>query len=453
MEYDVIVIGGGTAGLAAYRKAKSLDKKTLIIEKNDFATTCANVGCMPSKLLIAAAENMHELERSKEFGIEIGKVKINQNVLWKRVQSERDRFVGFVKAGADKIVSEDKLIGYANIKDMHTVEVNGISYTTKTIVLATGSHPFVPSIFEEFKNEILTNENIFELNEVPTSIAVFGVGVIGLELGFALHHLGSKVTMFNKTNSVLKLNEETNNYLLNHIKDNMSFITENVTKIEKKNNGYQIDYLNESIWVEKILIAAGRKPNINKNMLEALGIEDGNISKLLNLYNNKTTQVGNLPLFLAGDVNNEVTLLHEAAKEGNIAGYNAAHYPEIKEHKRNVFLGITFSSPQIMQVGETNFDIERQKNIIEGKVSFEDQGRSRVMLKNKGLMSIYFDKKTNRLLGAEMIGPDAEHIGHLLAWVIEKDITIEELLELPFYHPVVEEGLRTAIRDAYAKFQ
>lgn len=446
MNYDVIVIGGGTAGLAAYRKAKSLGKTALIIESKDFVTTCADVGCMPSKLLIAAADNMAELNHSSKFGIEIENIQINEKVLWNRVRSERDRFVSFVKAGAEKIPAEDKIIGYAKIKDINTVEVNDKLYATKSIVIATGSRPFVPGILDNFKNEILTNENVFELNHIPKSIAIFGAGVIGLELGFAFKNLGSEITLFNKSDKLINLNKELNQCLKNHIQENMNFIyEESVEGIIKLNGGYLISYGNKTKWVEKILVTAGRRPNIDNLGLE--NIEQLKDKNVLSGYNALTTQLFDLPIFLAGDVNNEVTLLHEAANEGNIAGVNAAHYPHVTEQKRNVFMGIVFSNPQIMQVGK----MDESENSIVGKVSFEDQGRSRVMLKNKGLLQLYFDRGNHVLKGAEMIGPAAEHIAHMLAWIIEKEITLEEMLELPYYHPVVEEGIRTAVRDAYSK--
>lgn len=444
-EYDVIVIGGGTAGLGAFRKAKARGKKVLIIEGHDFVTTCANVGCMPSKLLIAAADNMEAINKSALFGIEVSNVKVNNQVLWNRVRSERDRFVGFVKKGAYSIDESERVIGYAHFTGEHQIEVNGKILTSEVFVIATGSNPIYLDIFKDIKNEVLTNENIFELNEVPESIAVFGAGVIGLELGFALKHLGSKVTMFSRGNNLLRLNSDINDYLIKHIESEMEFEYEHsVEKIEKVENGYRLYWNNQSKDFEKILVAIGRKANIDNLNIESWIKEDN----VFSLFNRETMQIGDYPIFLAGDVNNDVTLLHEAAKEGVIAGENASNYPEIKEYKRNVLLSVVFSSPQIMQVGKT---IHKEDEVIKGTVSFEDQGRSRVMLKNKGMMNVYFDKKNHLLLGAEMIGPDAEHIGHTLAWIIEKRTTLEEILEFPFYHPVVEEGVRTAMRDAFSK--
>lgn len=443
-DYDVIIIGGGTAGLGAYRKAKSLGKSALIIEGNDFVTTCANVGCMPSKLLIAVAENMEAINKSKEFGIDIENVKINNKVLWNRIRSERDRFVGFVKKGASTINENDKIIGYAKFTQKNEIEVNGKKITANTFVIATGSRPIYLDLLKEIKNEVLTNENIFELNKVPKSIAILGAGVIGLELGFALNNLGSEVTMFSKGNKLLRLNHDINEYLVKHIEEEMGFeYEEGIIKVEKENDGYRLYWGNKSKWFEKILVTIGRKANIDN-----LGIENWTNENVLEIYNRNTMQIGDYPIFLAGDVNNDVTLLHEAAKEGGFAGENAALYPEVKGYKRHVPLGIVFSSPQIMQIGQT---VNLPENIIKGTVSFEDQGRSRVMLKNKGMLNIYFDRESHLLVGAEMIGPDAEHIAHMLVWLIEKGTTLEELLEFPFYHPVVEEGVRTAIRDAASK--
>lgn len=443
-DYDVIVIGGGTAGLGAFRKAKALGKKALIIEANDFVTTCANVGCMPSKLLIAAAENMESIKKSAQFGIDIENVKINHEILWNRVRSERDRFVGFVKKGAYAIDENERLIGYAQFTGEHEITVNDKKITSAVFVIATGSRPIYLDIFKGIKNEVLTNENIFELQKIPESIAVFGAGVIGLELGFALKHLGAKIQLFSRGNNLLRLNKDINEYLVKHIESEMDFeYQQNVEKIEIENGGYRLHWGGKTQWFEKILVAIGRKANIDN-----MGLEKWVSGEILPIFNRKTMQIGNYPIFLAGDVNNDMTLLHEAVKEGVIAGENAANYPIVKEYERNVPLSVVFSTPQVMQVGNTN---DLPQDIIKGSVSFEDQGRSRVMLKNKGMLNVYFDRNTHLLTGAEMIGPSAEHVAHMLAWLIEKNTTLEEILEFPFYHPVIEEGVRTAMRDAATK--
>ena len=163
-------------------------------------------------------------------------------------------------------------------------------------------------------------------------------------------------------------------------------------------------------------------------------------------------QCGISPIFIAGDAGDDLPILHEAADEGRIAGENAARFPDVREAPRRTPLAVVFSDPQLAVVGARHADLP-PGTFVTGEVSFEDQGRSRVMLRNTGLLHVYADIATGRLVGAEMIGPDAEHLGHLLAWSIQAEFTVERTLAMPFYHPVVEEGLRTALRDADAKLR
>ena len=136
----------------------------------------------------------------------------------------------------------------------------------------------------------------------------------------------------------------------------------------------------------------------------------------------------------------------EAADDGRIAGRNAARFPEVLAPRRRTPLGVVFSDPQIAMVGTAFKDLP-PCGASAGAASFDDQGRARVQRINAGHLRIYADVKTHRLLGAEMVGPRAEHIGHLLSWAVQAGFTVDQALDMPFYHPVVEEGVRTALRD------
>ena len=200
---------------------------------------------------------------------------------------------------------------------------------------------------------------------------------------------------------------------------------------------------------EYLLAATGRKPNIENLDLfrTSLQLDSNGVP----VFDPLTMQCGNSHIFIAGDINNDLTLLHEAADEGKIAGENAATFPQVSRGVRRSMLSVVFTDPQIAVLGETWEDLHNSNPFVTGRVSFESQGRSRVMLKNKGLLHVYADPLTKRLLGAEIFGPDAEHLGHLLAWSHQQGMTIPQILEMPFYHPVVEEGLRTALRDVNSK--
>ena len=449
MDYDVIVIGAGTAGLGAYRKLAAEGWRVGIVEPNPIKTTCANVGCMPSKLLIAAAEAAHTVAHAGSFGVEVSGWSLNDEVLWNRVRSERDRFVGFVMRGAQTI---PVIKGWASFVGPNTLQIVGedaCTLTARAFVVATGSRPFIPKLFDAIKDEIHTNDTIFELTATPARIAVFGAGVIGVELGMAFKHLGSEVHLFNLGDKFLGLNPDLNSYwtkvLANalhlHVKTNVASISK-ISAATAKGFAYVLDYGGDPVIVDEILVATGRKPNLA--LLDSIeGVSLAN-------YNRHTTQLGDTNLFLAGDVNNDVPLLHEAAKEGELAARSVSAYLKglpVQAQSRLVPLSVVFSTPQVMSVGDTLIN----ESTVVGEVSFEDQGRSRVMLKNVGLAQLYFDTGSRRLKGAQMIGPDAEHIGHLLAWAISNENTVDDLVGMPFYHPVVEEGIRTAIRDGLSK--
>jgi dihydrolipoamide dehydrogenase len=167
------------------------------------------------------------------------------------------------------------------------------------------------------------------------------------------------------------------------------------------------------------------------------------------VFDRYTLQCEYSNIFIAGDASNEIPLLHEAADQGRIAGENAGRYPDVRAGLRRTPLALVFTEPQVAAVGVNleQLTMHFAGRFGVGQVSFEDQGRSRIMLRNKGLLKVYAERGTDLFLGAEMFGPAAEHVGHLLAWAAQKRMTVSDMLDMPFYHPVIEEGLRTALRD------
>ena len=164
--------------------------------------------------------------------------------------------------------------------------------------------------------------------------------------------------------------------------------------------------------------------------------------------------MGDTSVFVAGDANDDAPLLHEAADEGRIAGENAARFPDVVPGARRSPLAVAFTDPQIAIAGSSHAElVAKGEPFVAGEVDFRDQGRSRVIRQNHGAARIYAHARTGRLLGAEMAGPRAENIGHLLAWAHQQGLTVDRMLAMPFYHPVVEEGIRTALRDAATKLK
>lgn len=452
IEVDVAVIGAGTAGLTARRDAlKNGAARVLMIEDGPYGTTCARVGCMPSKLLIHPAELSHEVDHLERFGISVEGKSIDGKAVMKRVQSERDRFVGFVERSVESMPDDQKMRGTARFLDDGLLDVDGEKVRANAIVIATGSHNWSPPVLDGVEDRVLTNENVFELEDLPKSVAVFGMGVIGLELGQALHRLGTEVVFFDPAPMLGGISdpvvrENIRQTLGAELEMNWGIAADSVTKTD---DGVEVGWTaangrSQSQQFEWILLATGRRPNVGK-------LDLTNTSAKLDrhgspIHDTRTMQVGDLPLFIAGDASGERPLLHEAADEGKIAGANAATYPAIRAKVRRTPLAITFTDPNIAIVGKRFAELP-EGEFETGEVDYSRQGRSRVMGKNAGIVRVYGDNRTGLLVGAEMFGPRVEHTAHLLAWAIQMGLTVEETLSMPYYHPVVEEGIRTALRD------
>lgn len=409
LQVEVAIVGAGTAGMGAYRAARAHTDAVLLIEGGTYGTTCARVGCMPSKLLIAAAEAAHQARHAPAFGVQVPMVTVDGAAVMARVQRERDRFVGFVLETIDAIAPGARL---------------------------------------------LTNEKIFDLPALPTSLAVFGPGVLGLELAQAMSRLGVRVKVFGVGGGLAGIHDPAMRDYANQLFNKEFYLdaSAQVKSVRETAAGVEVHYLHrDGVWkterFDHVLAATGRAPAVTSLGLENTGLplDDRGVP----LFDRFTLQCGDSTIFIAGDASNDSPLLHEAADQGRIAGENAARFPDVRPGLRRAPLAVVFTDPQIASVGFNLKQLNAQfkDRFAAGEVSFEDQGRSRVMLRNQGLLKVYGEQGSGLFLGAEMFGPAAEHIGHLLAWAVQQRMTVASMLDMPFYHPVIEEGLRTALRD------
>jgi dihydrolipoamide dehydrogenase len=448
----VAVIGAGTAGLAAYRAAAARADQVVLVEGGPLGTTCARVGCMPSKLLIAAAEAAHHARGAAPFGVN-ATIAIDGRAVMDRVRRERDRFVGFVVESVERIPEEHVLRGTARFVSPSVIEVGDVRVRADAFVIATGSSPVIPAMFDSVRDRIVLNDHVFDWDELPRSVAVFGAGVVGLELGQALHRLGVRTRIFGRSGTVGPLTDPeviavARDVFASELAVDFDATVRQVSP--RAAGGVEVVFESDgNVMTEEfdaLLVAAGRRPNLTKLGLENAGVD------LAAPIDRRTLRWGTSHIFVAGDASDDLPLLHEAADEGAIAGANAASLPEVADGQRRSPMGIAFSDPQLGLAGATFAELTGSGTpFVVGTVSFADQGRSRVMLQNRGLLRIYADPASGRLLGAEMAGPRAEHLAHLLAWSHQQGLTVGAMLQMPFYHPVVEEGLRTALRDASAK--
>ncbi|RME21625.1 MAG: dihydrolipoyl dehydrogenase [Deltaproteobacteria bacterium] len=462
IDVDVAIIGAGTAGLTARRQAEANGATVALIDPGPYGTTCARVGCMPSKLLIAAAEAAHRARHAALFGVDTT-VSIDGRRVMQRVQAERDRFAGFVQRAIEELRTRGVLIpGRARFLDDHRLEVDRVDgapplvVRAGSVVIATGSRPFVPPPYRGLSRDVLlTTDEIFELPDLPDSLLVVGAGVIGMELGQAMARLGVRTTILSLGGRIAFIDSEpVNAEAIRIFRQELDLHPHHeLHEVEEVDGGVSVRFTDfdgrtRTERYARVLMGAGRVPN-----WEGLGLENTRLTlddrgrPEVNPY---THQVEDSHIFVAGDVAGHRPLLHEAADEGRLAGLNAARYPHVLAEPRKTPLSIMFTDPQVAVVGDRWPDLSCADHRV-GVVDYGDQGRARVMGENRGMVRIAGAAGTGQLIAAQMIGPRVEHTAHLLAWAIQGRMLVSEALDRPFYHPVIEEGIRTALRDLQSK--
>lgn len=410
--YDVIIIGAGSAGLSARNVIAKHTNNYLVIDNGPLGTMCARTGCMPTKSFIKASKKSESIEDAL-----------------KHTRSLRDRFVDGVKKGM-KNWETQFLRGYACFKDSHTVIVNDKSYQAKSFIIAVGSRPFIPEKWERFREYFLTTEDFFEQRELPEHMAVIGLGPVGLELAQAMSRLSINVKGFNRKELLERVEDKQ---LQQIAKDEFSKdfdIHIGEVELEIHDNQLLISGNGVEYHCPKALLSIGRVSNIDKLKL------DIELNKL-----NENYSLEQYPhIYVVGDANNNNALLHEANYEGRVAAHSILSMQN--KIKPMVDMGIIFTDPQVAYVGKP------ENGSVCGFNDFKSQGRSLINQTNYGGIKVYFDDKTQVIQGARVISADAEYIVHFLAAAIEKEMTREELLDLPYYHPTVFEGVKTAIAKA-----
>ena len=449
---DVAILGSGSAGLYALGKVRPSGKSFVLINGGEPGTTCARVGCMPSKAMIQVAEDYHRRGILGRYGVAgHEEMDLDTQEAMEHVRSLRDTFVDRVLSNSTDNLSEELFIeGYARFVDPHTLEVNGQRIHAEKIIIATGTRPLIPGPWKAFGERILTTDEIFEQEQLPASIAVIGLGVIGLEIGQSLARLGVVVTGFDMLDTIGGLEDpDVAKVAVEAISKDFPMHLGAAAEISEENGKLRVSAGEQSVLVDKVLASLGRIPNLDNMAIENAGIELG--SKGIPAFNPNTMQVGDSHIFLAGDITGERALLHEAGDEGRIAGHNAIS-AQISAFKRKVPLSINFCDPNICHVGARWSDLDPASTAV-GTVNFAPVGRALIMGKNRGILKVYADNRSGRLLGSEMACPKGENLAHLLAWSIQQELTVGRLLQMPFYHPVIEEALQAALYDCYSKVE
>ncbi|WP_413943042.1 dihydrolipoyl dehydrogenase [Bdellovibrio sp. HCB-162] len=454
-QFDVIVIGSGPGGYVGAIRAAQLGLKTAVIEKDKtFGGTCLNVGCIPSKALLESSE--HFVAAQHDFaahGVKVAKVELDLPTM----MSRKDKVVKQNTEGIAFLFKKNKITpftGMGKIVGAGKVEVKAEDgttqvLTTKNIVIATGSAPVELPFLKFDEKRIVSNTGALALSQLPKSMIVVGGGVIGLELGSVWQRLGTKVTVIEYTNRLGgPMDQDCMNVLKKNLeKEGMTILTSTkVTGSKTLNDGVEVTYESltdgkaTSLKTDVVLVATGRKPFTNGVGCEEMGIQKDPQGRIIVDAHYQTNVPG---IFAIGDVITGPMLAHKAEEEGvavaeMIAG-KAGHV------NYNTVPGVIYTHPEIASVGITEEQAkEKGLEINVGKFPFLANGRARAKGFTEGFVKIIADKKTDRILGAHMVGPGVSELIHEVIVCMEFGGSSEDLARSFHAHPTLSEVVREA---------
>ncbi len=415
--YNLVVIGGGTAGLVAAAGAAGLGARVALIERERMGGDCLNAGCVPSKALIRTARVARAVRNAGDFGVEVpAGVRVDFAVAMERMRRLRARISPADSAARFRELGVDVYFGNGRFVDAETIEVDRTKIKFKNAVIATGTRPAVPSIPGVDQVDYLTNETVFALTECPSRLGVVGAGPIGCELAQSFALLGSEVVLVEATHGILPREDRAAADIVKEtmLRDGVKLLCcagdfrvapqpGGGSRLTVVSHGEEHDEI-----VDQLLVSVGRTPNVDDLNLAAVGVDfDRQGVKV-----NDRLQTTHPRIFAAGDVCSKYRFTHAADFMARIVIQNALFKWPAKASSL-VIPWCTYTSPEIAHVGMNENDAERKGIAIDTyQQAFADIDRAILDGEDTGLVKIHVKQRTDKIVGATIVGTNA---GDLIA--------------------------------------
>ena len=452
-KFQAVVIGGGPGGYVCAIRLAQLGLKTACIEsRGSLGGTCLNVGCIPSKSLLNLSEEFHKVKNLSNKGIEVGEVKLNLDKMMK----SKDKAVTVLTKGVEFLLKKNKVTYYKGVgsfKSKNEISIidtdnNETLIFSEKVIIATGSVPVaLPGIsFDE--KIIVSSTGVLKLDKVPKKLMVVGGGYIGLEMGSVWSRLGSEVHVVEFLDHITPgMDKEISDEFMKILKkQGIKFhMQHKVEKITKKNSSAIVSTMDKDgntkdFDCDVVLVSVGRKPNTEGLNLEKIGLNLDDKNRIQTDKNFKTNLEN---IYALGDVITGPMLAHKAEDEGiavaeNIAGQSGhVNYDTIP--------GVIYTTPEVASIGKTEEQL-KESNIKYkiGKFSFMANSRAKAIDDTEGFVKILADEKTDKVLGAHLIGP---HAGELIAEIgvaMEFGASSEDIARTCHAHPTFSEAVKEA---------
>ena len=452
-KFQAVVIGGGPGGYVCAIRLSQLGLKTACIEsRGSLGGTCLNVGCIPSKSLLNLSEEFHKVKKLSNKGIEVGEVKLNLEKMMKN----KDKAVDVLTKGVEFLLKKNKVSyfkGFGSFKSKNEILIRDTNnqekiIKTDNVIIATGSVPISLPGIEFDEKIILSSTGALKIKDVPKKMIIVGGGYIGLEMGSVWSRLGAEVHVVEFLENITPgLDKEISQEFMKILKKQgiVFHMEHKVEKIKKSKSGAIVSTVDKEgktndLECDVVLISVGRKPNTEGLNLELVGIKLDEKNRIKTDKNFKTNQKN---IYAIGDVIDGPMLAHKAEDEGiavaeNIAGQSGhVNYDTIP--------GVIYTTPEVASIGKTEEELKKMNIEYKiGKFSFFANSRAKAINDTEGFVKILADAKTDKVLGAHLIGP---HAGELIAEIgvaMEFGASSEDIARTCHAHPTFSEAVKEA---------
>lgn len=446
---DIAIIGAGTAGSTAFHALKAAGKQVVLIDRGPLGTTCARVGCMPSKAALHAG--MH-WKVAKALAASATPSTHGPQALWSHARQTRDALASAAAERTRKAAGESLIMAEARFVAPGILQAGEQRIEAGAFIVATGSRPVVPKALEGVASRVLTTDTLFDLEVLPARMGILGLGAIGLELGLALSRLDVQVVAADQKDTIGGIQDpDVLKRAIARFETELPMWLGAAVEVSLEGDQVRMRTGEREALVDRLLVVTGRQPNTEALDLAAAGISLDQAGRpSIDPATMQAPGSSQVPIFFAGDVQPDRPLMHEAADEGQMAAQAALSSLRGESWpgaSRRVPITILFTDPDACAVGMTH-EAAMQEGAVVGTAEGSGNGRSKILGAPENLLRIYADPGSGALLGASMLLTQGEHLAHLIAWAIQAKQTVNDLLAMPYYHPSIEEMLQSALKSA-----
>ena len=448
-QYNLVVIGGGSAGLVCSLIAARAGAKVALIEEERMGGECLYTGCVPSKTLIASAKVTHQVRVASQFGIHTSPPTIDFKAIMARVRKviadiePHDSRERYERMGVECIQA------HATMLSPHRIQVNNIELSARTVILATGSSPILPPIEGLSESAYLTSDTIWNLTTLPERLTVLGGGAIGCELAQAFSRLGSRVTVIEREATLVPLEDRaTSDFLKGHFEKESIRVLTNSEVIKANNTSVHVRSKGETTTVphDVLLVAVGRRPqtdylNPNSNNIEL----NRNGTVTVNQYLQTTSNT----VFACGDVAGPYQFTHTAAHQALCATINALARPFYRtKYQSSVIPFVVFTDPEISRVGFTEQEARiRFKDVVVTVQPIANNDRSRTEGIEDGFVKVLTRGSSDAIIGATIIAPNAGDLIQNLVAAVSRDDGLKAFSTSIYPYPTITESIGQVARN------